>query len=525
MKTAVIYARYSSDSQSEQSIEGQLRVCQQFAKNNDILIMDTYIDRAMTGTNDLRPDFQRMIKDSNKKQWDYVLVYKLDRFSRNKYETTIHKHTLSNNGVRVLSAMENIPDTPEGIILESLLEGMNQYYSAELSQKVLRGLKESYLKGNYTGGMQIYGYKVVDKKNVIDENEGPIVTEIFKRFAKGETGKSIADNFKARGIRTKRGKYVNDKHIYKIIANMKYTGKVKHGDEVYTNIYPALIDDQTWQVVQSIRNSNKQKPGNKKQKFNFLLSGKLICGECKKYMVGESGTSKTGKLHKYYTCLSKRRKREPCDLLPVQKQWLEDLVIKTTWDLLSNEKEIELLTQAIYKKHQTANREQELIKSLDKKRAEALRASNNLISDIEQGIITEQTKERLKQLEIEISQLDFDIEQAKQRNYTNITPDLIKEYFRKVVLGDIDAEETRHHLVRHLIREVILYKDKIVITFNFVDKRLTKRSTPDKLDDINDALNLEEYQVFKNNLSSYKCSCFPPIKTAFEHPDNRVCYH
>lgn len=123
MKTAVIYARYSSDSQTEQSIEGQLRVCQQFAQNNDILIVDTYIDRAMTGTNDARPDFQRMIKDSNKRQWDYVIVYKLDRFSRNKYETTIHKHTLKENGVKVLSAMENIPDTPEGIILESLLEG------------------------------------------------------------------------------------------------------------------------------------------------------------------------------------------------------------------------------------------------------------------------------------------------------------------------------------------------------------------------------------------------------------------
>ncbi len=139
MKTAVVYARYSSDSQSEQSIEGQLRVCQEYAKNNQILIVDTYIDRAITGTNDSRPDFQRMIRDSSKRQWDYVIVYKLDRFSRNKYETTIHKHTLHSNGVKVLSAMENIPDTPEGIILESLLEGMNQYFSAELSQKVHRG--------------------------------------------------------------------------------------------------------------------------------------------------------------------------------------------------------------------------------------------------------------------------------------------------------------------------------------------------------------------------------------------------
>ena len=204
MKTAVIYARYSSDSQTEQSIEGQLRVCQDFAKSNDILIVDTYIDRAMTGTNDMRPDFQRMIKDSNKRQWDYVLVYKLDRFSRNKYETTIHKHTLKENGVKVLSAMENIPDSPEGIILESLLEGMNQYYSAELSQKVHRGLNESYRKGQYTGGAVIYGYDVVEKKNVINPEEAEIIKEIFTKYSQGYTAAALAKDLQARGIRTKK---------------------------------------------------------------------------------------------------------------------------------------------------------------------------------------------------------------------------------------------------------------------------------------------------------------------------------
>lgn len=123
MKTAVIYARYSSDSQSEQSIDGQLRVCNDYAKNNGIVILDTYIDRAMTGTNDNRPDFQRMIKDSSKKEWSYVLVYKFDRFSRNKYETAMHKKTLKDYGVKVISATEYIHDSPEAIILESMLEG------------------------------------------------------------------------------------------------------------------------------------------------------------------------------------------------------------------------------------------------------------------------------------------------------------------------------------------------------------------------------------------------------------------
>ena len=125
MKTAVIYARYSSERQTEQSIEGQLRVCHEYATRNDFIIVETYIDRAMSGTNDHRTNFQRMLKDSAKRAWDYVLVYKLDRFSRNKYETAMNKKTLRDNGVRLISATENIPATPEGIILESLLEGYN----------------------------------------------------------------------------------------------------------------------------------------------------------------------------------------------------------------------------------------------------------------------------------------------------------------------------------------------------------------------------------------------------------------
>lgn len=122
----MIYARYSSDRQTEQSIEGQLHVCNDYAERNNLVIVGTYIDRAMTGTNDNRDDFQRMLKDSDKKAWDYVLVYKLDRFSRNKYEMAIHRKHLKDNGIKILSVMENIPDSPEGILLESLLEGFKR---------------------------------------------------------------------------------------------------------------------------------------------------------------------------------------------------------------------------------------------------------------------------------------------------------------------------------------------------------------------------------------------------------------
>ena len=510
MKTAVIYARYSSDSQTEQSIEGQLRVCQQYAKNNDILIVDTYIDRAMTGTNDLRPDFQRMIKDSSKKQWDYVIVYKLDRFSRNKYETTIHKHTLSNNGVKVLSAMENIPDTPEGIILESLLEGMNQYYSAELSQKVNRGLRESYIKGQFTGGVQIYGYEVKDKKNYIHPVEGEIVKEIFDKYSKGITAVLIAEDLKKRGIRTNAGKFITDKQIYKMIANTKYNGKVQHGDTVYTNIYPAIVDDDIWQRVQKIRNANKHAPGRKKEIYDFILSGKLICGDCKTMMVGESGTSSTGDKYYYYNCLSRRRKKSNCKFKAIHKQVLEDDIMAITWKLLCDSQTITELAKQILKRHENATKQNINIKALNNKRDGLLKASNNLISAIEQGIITEQTKIRLKELEVQISQLDFDIEQEKQRTYSFLTQEKIEDYFKGVICGDIDDIGTRKKIVNQFIREIVVYEDKVVITYNFTDQNPITYKLQDDINEIEKQP--KERAVIKKDFRSNITSGSPPSR-------------
>ena len=514
MKTAVIYARYSSDSQTEQSIEGQLRVCQQYAKNNDILIVDTYVDRAMTGTNDARPDFQRMIRDSNKRQWNFVIVYKLDRFSRNKYEATIHKHTLKENGVKIISAMENIPDTPEGIILESMLEGMNQYFSAELSQKVLRGLKESYIKGNFTGGAQLYGYDIVDMKNVINPNEADIVREIFTKYAQGYTAVAISTDLKNRGIRTKKGKHITTANIYKMLLNTKYNGKAKHGDTVYTNIYPAIVDDITWQRVQDIRNSNKHSPGRKKDFYDFLLSGKIYCGNCKTNMIGESGTSHTGNKHYYYTCLSRRRKKQNCSLKALNKKYLEDLVMHITWTVLCETSTIKEISKNICKYHEQINKTNDKLKSLENQRASALKASNNLISAIEKGIITEQTKIRLKELETQISQLDFDIEQERQRSYTFLTPEKIEQYLNSVICGDIESNPIRKYIVKTFIREILVYSDKIIISYNFTEQPPIKGKNYDKIDDIEKQA---ETPAFSLIFSLPKQENFLPSETKFEH--------
>lgn len=182
MKKVVIYARFSSHSQTEQSIEGQLRECYDFARRNDYLVIAEYIDRAITGTTDKRPEFLRMIEDSKKKNFDYVLVYQLDRFARNRYDSANYKAKLKKNGVRVLSAKENITEDASGILVEGMLESMAEYYSAELSQKVKRGIKESLLKGNFIGGHGLFGYDVIDKKWVVNPLEAAVVQDIFTRY-------------------------------------------------------------------------------------------------------------------------------------------------------------------------------------------------------------------------------------------------------------------------------------------------------------------------------------------------------
>lgn len=511
MKTAVIYARYSSDAQSEQSIEGQLRVCQKYAQDNGYLILDTYIDRAMTGTNDLRPEFRRMIKDSEKKQFEIVLVYKLDRFSRNKYESTIHKKTLKDNGVKLISAMENIPDTPEGIILESLLEGMNQYYSAELAQKVNRGIRESWLKGNSTGGVCTYGYRVVDKKYVIEENEAEIVREVFTKYAQGFKARAIAKDLQDRGIRRKDGRYLHAKYLYQLLHNIRYTGKTYHDGVEYDNIFPRIITDEVWQKVCAINDDNKIAPSRKKEIYDYILSGKLICGHCKERMSGESGTGRNG-IYYYYLCLSKRRKKHLCTLKPIRKQELEDTVINTTVAMLKGGDNIHFIAENIYNFHKRIETDNTNLNSLIAKRAEAEKASRNIIKAIEIGIITEQTKQRLTELERQINQLDFDIDREKQRNYTYLTVEEIERFLHSKVFDNTEDIKARKLIVNTFIKEILLYDDEIIITYYFSDNQERIKFTPEHFEDIEKQSRQETALTVNSKGGSYIFSArAPPI--------------
>ena len=312
-KRAVIYARFSSHTQTEQSIEGQLRECYDYAKRHDLLIVSEYIDRALTGTTDKRPNFLQMIEDSKKKTFDYVLVYQLDRFARNRYDSANYKAKLKKNGVRVLSAKENITEDASGILIEGVLESMAEYYSAELSQKVKRGIKESLSKGYFIGGYKLFGYDIVDKRWTINPIEASIVKDMFVRYKNGEKAKSIVNRLNEMGIHNKSGARFTVNSFAKIIRNSKYMGVVISNGQTYTNIVPALVDEQTFKACNDIMDNQRHKQKVVQEHSPYILSGKLFCGNCGTLMTAEDGTSHTGKVYHYYKCFNRKLHKGQCN--------------------------------------------------------------------------------------------------------------------------------------------------------------------------------------------------------------------
>ena len=457
MKTAVKYARYSCDNQTEQSIEGQLRVCQDYAKTHDILILDTYIDRAMTGTNDNRADFQRMIKDSARKEWNYVLVYKLDRFSRDKYATAIHKKTLKDNGVKVLSAMENIPDTPEGIILESLLEGMNQYYSAELSQKVKRGMKETRLKGLYQGGTLPYGYKLDGRKVVIDEQQAKHVLFMYEQDSKGVFVKDIIMVLSEIGVLHK-GKPFAKNTVYGILSNEKYSGTYKKGDEIVDNIYPQIVPMDLFEIVRQKVNANKF--GKSCVKTVFLLKNKVKCGYCGENINAESGTAKNGTKKYYYKCNGRKNRKNNCKKTAIRKDILEEFVLNSIIELLNDQKQIEYVVQTVMKKQEELIKTNSNLVILEKEQKQNETAINNIMTAIEHGIFTNTTSKRLKELESRQEELERLITIERSKTAMRVTEKQVRDFYKQLLKTEPLL------IINYYVKEIVLFDDEIKIIYN-----------------------------------------------------------
>lgn len=256
----MLYLRYSSSNQTEQSIEGQRRVCEDYAKREGITVIREYVDRATSASHDTqkRLSFQRMIKDAKSRTFDLVLVYKLDRFSRDRYDFANYRAKLKDCGVRIQSATEAISDSPESVIMESLLEGMAEYYSRELSQKVLRGMNESAQKRQVLGGVIPLGLMIKDKHYVPDPATRGIVEGIFSDYAGGMSLKEIADDLNRRGIRNVSGKKFGPQSVWRILKNEKYVGIYRHKDICDPDAIEPIVSPELWKQVQEKRKMSEK---------------------------------------------------------------------------------------------------------------------------------------------------------------------------------------------------------------------------------------------------------------------------
>lgn len=453
-----LYLRFSSDRQTEQSIEGQLRDCREFCKRNDYRIVAIYVDRAMTARKDAekRVQFQRMIADSEKRHWQYLVVWKLDRFARNRNDSAIYKMRLKKNGVRVISATENISENPEGIILEAVLEGMAEFYSAELSQKITRGLRESALKCNCIGGHIPLGYKIQDHKLVIDPVGAPIVQEAFQLYANGHTVADICRLFNRKGYRTAKGSEFNRNSFKSIFKNEKYVGVYSYHDIRVEGGVPAIVDKELFEEVQQRLRKTSEAPARGKAKVDYLLSGKLFCGHCGAPMNGDSGTGRGGVKFHYYSCYNRKRNRN-CDKKPLKKEYIEKVVVQDALLLLKDDVIEELADMAIGQ-CEIDLKENTRIPELTARLDEIDKGITNITRAIEKGIASEALMERLMVLENDKKDILKQL-RDEEKYVCRIDRDQVVYWLHQFKEGDIEDEGFRRHIIDLLINSVTVWDE------------------------------------------------------------------
>ena len=384
-----------------------------------------------------------------------MTVYKFDRFSRNKYETAIYKKALRDNGVKVISATEHIPDSPEGIIFESMLEGYAEYYSAELSQKVRRGMNETRLKGNYTGGHILYGYKKQDKKLVIDEERAEVVRFIFEQYSIGVYVKNILLELDRRGV-TYKGKPFVRSTVYNILKNEKYAGIYHFNGQIIENMFPQIVPTDIFEKVRAKVQKNHY--GKHSVQVVYLLRNKLKCGYCGQSVNAECGTSQNGEKKYYYKCLGKKHHR--CNKSVIRKDILEKLVLDKIVSELTRPQIMNAIVANLMQIQELQAKEASALNMILKEKRQTDTALNNLMAAIEQGIISNTTNKRLHELESKQEELERQILIEKSKLALQLSEDTVRKFYTDALKAEPKL------LIDCLIKEIILYDDKIEIYFN-----------------------------------------------------------
>lgn len=474
---AAAYPRYSSDNQREESITAQMRAIEAYCQQKGYVLVEIYPDEALTGTTDRRTNFQRMIADSQKRLFDVVIVHKLERFARNRYDSAHYKRILKRNGVRVESVLEHLDNSPESVILESVLEGMAEYYSLNLAREVRKGMRENGEQGIHTGGRPPYGLTVdpVTRKLVIDPKTHRAVQIYFDAIENNISNTKIAEILNEQGFRTYEGKEFTKTSFATWASNKKYRGdyvfdrsapkdedgkrntnneKPEKDQIIHPNSIPAIITAEQWDRVQIMKQARKRKPGRMKAKVSYLLAGKVYCGNCNSLYAGNSYTNKKsaeGNLLTYYKCQNK------CGNTSVRKEDIEALVIeKLIVHCFSDEgsKEIATRVQDLYQ--QTKLHTADHIGPIKEELADIERKLANWIDALGSGI--KSVIANIQQAEQRKEALEYELQRAEIMERTNVLDEsLILAILnnKKDSLQSADEDEKKEVLQEYVDRVVI----------------------------------------------------------------------
>lgn len=469
-KMAVVYARYSSHNQGEQSIDGQLAAARAYADARGYTIIHEYVDRAMTGRNDNRFEFQQMLSDCSKKQFQVIIVWKVDRFGRNREEITFNKYRAKKHGVRVEYVAENLPDSPEGVILESVLEGMAEYYSLQLSQNIRRGYYENAKKCKYAGGRVPLGYKLDKDRNFTVDNEtAPIVRRIFKMYAEGNTTFEIIKELNDEGVKTSTGGVWTKNSLHSILKNEKYIGifDFKNGEIRIENGVPAIVDTSVFNKVQDLLKVNKRAPAHKWSKADYLLTDKLFCGNCGCAMVGESGTSKNGSKYTYYSCVNHKRAHS-CTRKSIRQDWIERFVLNHAIDLIMDDDMIDFITENTWTYYVEQDELRDKLKTLQKQMDDTDKAVTNIMKAIEAGLpMNETVAARVEELNAQKATLTAAIAGVHLEADRGLTKDHIKFFLKQFREMDFSDRNVQKRLIDVFVNSIYVTDDEITLNFNF----------------------------------------------------------
>ena len=460
----VIYARYSEGPrQTDQSIEGQVADCQAYAAANNIDIIGLYADRHISGTStEGRDEFLRMMHDADRHAFDCIVTWKIDRFGRSREDIAVNKIRLKKAGVKLYYAKESVPEGPEGILLESLLEGLAEYYSADLRQKVVRGMRESAKKGRVSVGKLPIGYmrNPENGRVIVDPEKAEAVREVFRMYINGADMAAMQKALYKRGIRSKAGKEPTQAVVYRMLRNKHYLGRFEvQGVEI---LVEPIIDQETFDAAAALFKPLHQNAAGKAD-MEYLLSCKCRCGLCGSLLHGAHSISHTGRKYYYYRCASQKK----CALKPIPQKELEDLVIERTCQDILTDDMIERLADKVME-IQEKRQEGDPAKALRKELKALKKKQGNLIQAIEDGAGSS-IVERLNEIEQKIDDMTLEIERAQLKQPV-VPKEVVRGWLKSFQTEDRELPEVRRRLVRTFISEVIVTPDDILIAYNTNEK-------------------------------------------------------